>query len=245
MGGKGIFGALAGSGERSLGDYLAAHLWPEQHCLLCDAPTGTDALCPACLGDLPPLPLAHCPRCALPSPAGQICGRCLADPPAFDQTLACWSYAYPLDGLIHALKYGHQLPVARLLGEALTHLPRPDAPIDLLLPMPLSDGHLRDRGFNQALEIARPVARTWDLSLALDLCQRVRETAPQAGLNRRERQRNVRHAFTCQKALQGQHVLVVDDVMTTGATLNELARTLKQAGAGSVTALVCTRALPQ
>lgn len=225
--------------------YLTTHFWPGQHCLLCHAPAGTAYLCPPCQDDLPLLPRHHCPRCALPSPVGQICGHCLADPPAFDRALSRWIYAYPLDGLIHALKYGHQLPVARLLGESLVGMPHPVTPVDLLLPMPLSDGHLRDRGFNQAVEIARPLAQAWRLPLALDLCQRVRETAPQAGLNRRERQKNVRHAFACQSQLQGQHILVVDDVMTTGATLNELALTLKRAGAATVTALVCARALPQ
>ncbi len=219
---------------------------PTQHCHLCRARAGSGLLCGPCAADLPPLPAEHCPLCALPVPGGEICGRCLAEPPAFDRTQALWSYDFPVDTLIQALKYGHQLALSRFLGEALAQLaPAGSDPhaIDLILPVPLSAGHLRQRGFNQAVEIARPLARQLGLSPAIDVCSRVRETAAQTSLPWKARQKNLRNAFECHRDLSGLHVLVVDDVMTTGATLNELARTLKKHGAATVSNRVCARAL--
>lgn len=216
---------------------------PAQHCLLCRAPSGDRLLCAPCREDLPVLPAALCPVCALPVAGGGLCGACLAHPPAFDRTLARWRYAFPLDALVQSLKYGHHLAAGRFLGEALADLPDTSPRPDLLLPMPLSPGHLRQRGFNQALEIARPLARQLGLTPALDVCLRVRETAPQASLPWKARQQNIRGAFECRQDLSGCHVLVVDDVMTSGATLGELARTLKKHGAASVTNRVCARAL--
>ncbi|HEX5394361.1 MAG TPA: ComF family protein [Rhodocyclaceae bacterium] len=220
--------------------YLAVVL-PSQDCLLCGAPSGHRLLCGACEDDLPLLSDA-CPVCAQTSPEGTICGRCLAHPPHFDQTFARWIYAFPVDRLVQALKYGHQLAVGRFLGDALLSLPPPQRP-DLLLPVPLSAGHLKARGFNQAVEIARSVSRALDIPLAVDVCVRSLETAPQAGLPWKARQKNIRGAFECRVDLTGKHVAVIDDVMTTGATLNELARTLKKHGAASVTNWVCARAL--
>lgn len=222
---------------------LRRFLLPDAHCLLCHAPSVGGLLCPDCCDDLPSLQGPVCPACALPLADGQFCGQCLAHPPHFDRTLALWIYDFPVDSLVQTFKYSHELAAGAFLGESLCAAsPRLPA-ADLLLPMPLSAGHLKQRGFNQAVEIARPLARQLGIPLSLDACLRVRETAPQASLPWKVRQKNIRGAFACQRDLSGLHILVVDDVMTTGATLNELARTLKKHGAASVTNLVCARAL--
>ncbi|GAB2182610.1 ComF family protein [Denitratisoma sp. agr-D3] len=253
--GAGIFHRLDRSFLRRAATWASA-LLPAQYCLLCRAPSGDGLLCEPCRAALPPLPAPACPVCALPVPGAQggtpsenlggPCGACLAHPPAYDRTVALWRYDFPVDALIQSLKYGHQLAVGHFLGEALADRARrapPQPRPDLVLPMPLSPGHLRQRGFNQALEIARPLARALDVALVPDACQRLRETQPQAGLAWKERQSNIRGAFACPQDLSGRHVLVVDDVMTSGATLGELARTLKKHGAASVANWVCARAL--
>jgi len=178
----------------------------------------------------------------MPTPGGELCGRCLSHRPRFDATSALWRYAYPVDQLIHALKFSHRLPVANFIGAAMLAAGTP-GPGDLLIPVPLSRQRLRQRGFNQALEVARPLARALGIPLSFDTCLRVVDTPPQSALPWKERQRNVRHAFECRADLTGKHVVVVDDVMTTGATLDEFARVLKNHGAATVTNWVCARAL--
>ncbi len=219
---------------------IGATLLP-QDCLLCGAAAGAEILCPDCAGTLPLLPAALCPVCALPSPAGETCGRCLAYAPHFDATLAGFRYGIPVDRLIQALKYQHRLALAPWFARALLAAPRPSG--DLMLALPLAGRRLGERGFNQALEIARPLARALGLGLPLGDCLRAHDTAPQASLPWQERHRNVRGVFECRRDLTGRSVIVVDDVMTTGATLNEFARTLKKHGATRVTNWVVARTL--
>jgi ComF family protein len=208
-------------------------------CLLCGEAGASGLLCAACAGDLPRLPESQCPRCADASPGG-ICGACQKQPPHFDATIAAFRYAFPADKLVQELKYRQRLAIADFLAQALLAGPRPAG--DLLLPVPLSRERLRERGFNQALEIARPLARALGLPLLVDACHRRRDTAPQATLPWRQRHGNVRHAFECAADLTGKSVIVVDDVMTTGATLNELAGSLKARGAARVSNWVVARA---
>ncbi|MDR0576236.1 MAG: ComF family protein [Candidatus Accumulibacter sp.] len=218
-----------------------------QDCLLCGQGSGGEILCAACAADLPRLPSPHCPRCALPTPAGETCGRCLAHPPHYDRTLAVFNYGFPLDKLIQSFKYGHRLALAALLGGELARLaaasklePAPD----LVVPLPLHPVRLRERGFNQALELARPVAAALGLPLDARVCERVRNTPAQAGLSWKKREKNIRGAFRCARDLPGRRILLVDDVMTTGASLEECARTLKRHGAAEVTLLVAARTPP-
>ncbi len=214
-------------------------------CLLCAGPSAGALLCTACGNDLPRLAPAHgtlCDTCALPITAGTRCGACLADPPAYDHVCAPFTYAFPADALVRGLKYRNQLAIAPLLGGAIADTL--DVRPDVLLPMPLADARLRERGFNQAQEIARHVAQRTGIRLVPRACRKVRDTAPQAALPWKERAKNVRKAFVCDEDFTGLHVAVVDDVMTTGATLNELARNIKRAGAASVTGLIATRTLP-
>ena len=214
--------------------------WFGQDCLLCGAGTGPDLLCADCTADLPALP-EHCPVCALPSPRGSVCGACLASPPHFDRTVASWLYEFPCDRLVQALKYRGRLALARYFARNLASRLPPQC--DLLIPMPLHPARLAQRGFNQAVEIARHLARHTGTAVRLRGARRVRHTTAQAELPYEERARNVRGAFACDLDLSGRSVAVVDDVMTTGATLNELARVLRRAGAVRVENWVIARSV--
>jgi ComF family protein len=152
---------------------------------------------------------------------------------------APFAYRFPVAGLIHALKYGGRLALARTLGDALAQVVRRDA--DAIVPMPLARGRLAERGFNQALEIARAVAARTGIPLLRDAARRMVETPPQAALPWKERARNVRRAFACHADVAGRRIAVVDDVLTTGATLDELAGQLLQTGAASVVGWVVAR----
>jgi ComF family protein len=210
-------------------------------CFLCRG-AAHGILCPACDADLPRLAGTLCPRCALPSPGSALCGRCLADAPRYDATVAALAYRFPADTLVHALKFRSQLALAPLMGDLLIEAIRER--IDLVVPVPLSRERLRERGYNQAAEIARHVARERRARLELTVAVRERNTLAQADLPWSDRARNVRGAFRCERSLDGAAIAVVDDVMTTGATLDELAATLKRAGAARVVNWVVARTFP-
>ena len=216
-----------------------------QDCLLCAAPDTEEILCAACVDHLPKLDPECCPICALPTPGGLICGRCVTHPPAFNATVALFDYRFPVDVLIQQLKYASQLAIAPWLAEQvsmrLAGMPLPDA----ALAMPLSRARLRERGFNQSAELAKPLCRKLAVPFLADGCERIRDTESQATLPWNARAKNVRGAFACRADLHGKHVAVIDDVMTTGATLNEVAKTLKKAGAARVSAWVIARTLPE
>jgi ComF family protein len=212
-----------------------------QDCILCAAPSGDAPFCAGCADDMPALGEA-CPRCAGPGPGGAVCGQCLAAPPSFDATVALWRYAFPVDRLILALKYGGRLSLARAFGAALAARVA-GRPVDAVVPMPLAPPRLRSRGFNQAMEIARALARESGATVLPDRVMRVRDTPPQADLPHDARAANVRGAFACSGLFTGQSLAVVDDVMTTGASLEALAATLKRAGAARVECWVVARAL--
>ena len=208
-------------------------------CYLCRG-AAAELLCAACDADLPRLAPPRCPRCALDSPRGEICGRCLSAPPHYDATVAALAYEFPADTLVHSLKFRGELALAAYLGGILGRCIA-DQTVDRLIAVPLSADRLRSRGYNQAVEIARALAPR---KIDLELCVRSRDTPAQMNLPYAERTRNVRGAFGCTRALPGASVAVVDDVMTTGATLNEIARVLKQAGAARVVNWVVARTFP-
>ncbi len=216
-------------------------LWPAG-CLVCGERAGNDDLCPACARELPWNRCA-CPRCALPLPApAPACGHCQRRPPPLAETRAVFRYAPPLDRLLPRLKFHRDLAAGRAcvlhMAEALADAPRPDA----LVPLPLHPARLRERGFDQALELARPLARALDLPLLDRALLRVRDTAPQSRLDAPARRRNLRRAFAIRPGVTlPAHVALVDDVMTTGATLHAAAETLLRAGVTRVDAWVCAR----
>ncbi|HWN30567.1 MAG TPA: ComF family protein [Burkholderiales bacterium] len=166
----------------------------------------------------------------------------MSEPPAFDSARAAFSYSFPVDALIQALKYQGNLALAPILAAAL--LSEADVPLDYLIPVPLSAVRLRERGFNQALEIAKIISRESGVSLLMDSCGRILDTPPQAGLPWKERAKNIRGAFICNTDLRGKKVALIDDVMTTGATLNELAKAVRKRGATEVNVWVVARTLP-
>ena len=213
-----------------------------QDCLLCGADSAAALLCPPCAADLKRLPAARCPQCALPTPLGEHCGRCLSQPPSYDATVAVFIYEFPTDQLIQSFKYAHRLALGAYFGQQLAAAVG-DCAADLLIPLPLHPQRLRARGFNQSLELARPISQACGWPIKTQLCSRTRDTPAQAGLPWRERSKNVRGAFDCNADLTGQRIALVDDVMTTGASLNECARILKLHGAAQVTLLVVARVL--
>ena len=230
-------------------------------------------VCPPCCAQFAPPRGACCARCANPLPVsppprrresvasvqGQdvehslatepVCGSCLADPSAFDATVAAVDYATPLDQLVLQLKFGARLPLAPWFAERLRDavLARPAMALpDVLCPVPLGRRRLVERGFNQALEIARPLAASLGVALHPKLAERTTETTAQSGVTPAERAGNVRGAFAVADPdrVAGRHVGLIDDVMTSGHTLAELAATFKRFGAARVTNFVFARTPP-
>ena len=208
-------------------------------CFLCRG-AARAPLCASCDADLPRLAGPLCPRCALASPSGELCGRCLAEAPHYDATVAALAYRFPADALVHALKFRGELALASFLGNLLVERVSSET-VDCVIPVPLSPERLRQRGYNQAVEIARQV-KPGKVDLAA--CVRQGDAPPQTGLPWEARRHNVRGAFRCTRSLDGARVAVLDDVMTTGATLDEIARTLKKAGAARVVNWVVARTFP-
>jgi ComF family protein len=215
-----------------------------QACVLCRAPSGNAMICAPCNAGMPSLGAA-CPRCALASPGSVICGSCIATTPPFDAALAAWRYAFPADQLLQAFKYGGRLALAEPLARAIAGavIARGAPPPERLLAMPLARHRQRERGFNHAHEIARRLSAYVHVPLVHDL-RRTRDAPPQAGLTLRERRRNVRGAFEANARIAGRAVAIVDDVMTTGATLSAAALALRKAGAIRVEAWVVARTPP-
>ncbi len=224
-------------------------LLPPQSCVLCGAVSNhTSAWCAACDAGMPHLYMPLCPICALPSPLGAMCGHCIKTPPHFNRTVAVFGYTFPLDKLIQALKYGERLELAHSFADQLAQhiIIRPDS----MIAMPLHPARLQERGFNQSLELARRLEKKLHIPVLTNVCERVRDTPPQSTLSRNARNKNMQQAFACTKNfstqdLSGQHIAIVDDVMTSGASLNEVARVLRAAGASEVSAWVIARTLPR
>jgi ComF family protein len=220
-------------------------------CALCGT-SGKAVICAECKRDYLNQPETRCRVCALPLlHADQRCGECLQHPRAFDRTIAACNYVAPLDQSVLSLKFGHQLALAPVFAEAMRDAilreSEPQLP-SMLTVVPLGKNRLRERGFNQAAEIAKPLAKQLGIQLELGLLMRTRDTAQQSSLHPDDRHKNMRKAFALSEdvfnSLEGQHVGVIDDVMTTGTTLNEIAKLLKLHGASSVTNYVFARTIP-
>ena len=205
-------------------------------------------LCLPCRGRLKVLPGRLCAGCgrpllAAPLPAGYLCGQCRRRPPAFDRLRAVWSYEPPAEQVIHALKFGRLDFLGAHLAREIWH--RMGAELreaEAVVPVPLHWRRRMRRGYNQAERIARPLARRLGRPL-VEALRRPRPTAPQARLERSRRRANLRRAFRARRrsAIRGRAVLLVDDVATTGATLDQAAAALRRAGAASVLALAAAR----
>ena len=237
--------------RRRLGRWLD-HLAPRgcATCGLALSPGAFPGVCAGCLADLPGASRPRCARCGHPTdrPAA-ACTACAGVEPgcrALDATLAAADYAPPLDRMVTALKFGGQLALARPLGELLAARwlgALPAVPLDCLVPVPLGERRLAQRGFNQSLEMARAMSASLarPLPVLRGRLLRVRDTAPQSELGLAERRTNLHGCFACAGSLEGLRVGLVDDVMTTGSTLAEAAGALRAAGVGSVVAIVVAR----
>lgn len=217
---------------------IQEYLFPGQ-CILClDTTPHDQLLCNPCSHELPKNDYG-CRRCGKPLPvAVDACGECQKTPPAFDYVHTLYRYQPPVDQLVQHLKYNGKLHLARMFGEHLREAAgswiRESGKPDLIVPVPLHRSRIRKRGFNQSIEIARASARFIGVRLEVDAIARTRKTSSQSELSLQQRKQNVRGAFTTSASLEGLSVVVVDDVITSGHTVNELAHTLKRAGAARV-----------
>ncbi|HET6805156.1 MAG TPA: ComF family protein [Frateuria sp.] len=221
------------------------HAWVlPWRCLLCGAAgSGGLDLCGACAAELP-RNTSCCARCALPLPgATALCGGCQRKPPPWHTAWAPFRYGWPLDRLEARYKFGRDLAAGRTLARLWQRVPPPLARPALILPVPLHRARLRRRGYNQALELARPLGRALDVPVRHDALLRSRATAAQTELDAAARRRNVRGAFALREGIAlPAHVALLDDVMTTGATLAECTRVLRRAGVARVDVWALARA---
>lgn len=205
------------------------------------------SICEACLAELHYLD-NNCSQCAQPITGpteNRICGQCIKQAPCFDRAISLFAYNSPVQQLIARLKFQKKLSLAHLFGTLMTQAIQQhhadDLP-DCIAPVPLSKTRLRERGYNQAMEIARPISKALNIPLDCSLFKRIRHSPPQSSLNLKARQKNVCDAFAVTRHKLPDHVAIVDDVITTGATCNELARLLKKAGVKKVTVWSIARA---
>ncbi len=205
--------------------------------------------CGPCSAEIATVPAANCPRCAQPFRSGpdHLCARCNRNPPNFGTLRPCSIYSRhnhdtPLARTIHGLKYNRDVSLAWPLARLIERSFPTGQTFDSVVPVPLHIDRLRWRGFNQALLLARPLAKRRSWTMDPSLLKRLRPTAPQVGLGEQQRKRNIQGAFEVTNACRGRRILLVDDVYTTGATINECARILLDAGAKCVDAAVLARA---
>ncbi|WP_293374754.1 ComF family protein [Nevskia sp.] len=213
-------------------------------CLICVGAAAPGTVCDGCRASLPWNRIA-CPVCALPqrSAIAHVCANCAAEPPHFDATLAAFRYEAPIAQAIAGLKYHAQFRQSRWLGAEIARLAaeRTSALPDLLIPVPLHPSRLRERGYNQALELARGITRQLAIDIDWQSAVRLRATADQIGKRARERRKEVRKAFAVGAAVAGRHIALIDDVMTTGSTVDDLARAARAAGAARIEVWVAAR----
>lgn len=216
-------------------------------CLMCGN-QGFDSrdLCHSCYKHLP-RNTQCCFQCAdlleFPTTNPVLCGRCLGKKPAFDRTYAPFIHQGAIRHLITTLKFNAQYQNARLLGLMLAEHLRQVAEIpDCIVAVPLHKSRYRQRGFNQAIEIAAILSKQLLVPLDLTSCERYRDTPHQTRLSAKKRRKNIKNAFKLNHPLAAKHIAIVDDVMTTGSTVHELAALLKKSGVRKVDVWVCARA---
>mgnify|MGYP002554972021 CR=1 FL=1 len=226
-------------------------------CALCHS-NSENGICDDCHHRYFSRQLPRCSTCANalpfhdPENENLLCGDCIKKLPSFDQTIVATDYEPPLDQLVHLLKFRTNLAMAPIMGKliykAIENNGHPVRP-DYLIAVPLGKQRLIERGFNQSLEIAKTLSRSLKVDLVFNLVERSRETEKQSTISFKERKKNVRNAFRIVEAnrhlIDNSHIGIIDDVMTTGDTLEEIAVLLKKAGAGRITNFVFARTLPK
>lgn len=215
----------------------------QQHCFLCHA-YSDKVICPKCQQDLPHRhSVKHCGQCGIPLLKEGYCIRCIKMQPAFHHTYYCLYYHYPLKPIIHATKYYNDLVMLSYLGKFMCESIHADLP-DVFVPVPLHPRRLKERGYNQSLILANILGRYHQVPVDIHISQRIKYTESQARLSPDNRYKNVQNAFKVKTPLPKawQHIVLVDDVMTTGNTANALAKEFKKAGARQVDVWVLARA---
>ncbi|WP_092349296.1 ComF family protein [Desulfuromusa kysingii] len=218
-------------------------------CPLCGRPlsaTDTDVLCDDCLAGFTPIPSSHCPLCALPftgkSNRPHLCGRCIRNRPAYEKVYSVGLYDQSLRRAIHHFKFNRKVGLDRSLGVLLEREVEADLPLDVVIPVPLHHKRLQQRSYNQALLLAREFAKIRNLPVLTDLLLKVKETQSQQGLSAKQRATNLQGAFAIQRSIENATVLLIDDVLTTGATADACCQVLLTGGAKAVYVAVIGRA---
>lgn len=219
---------------------IAQWLWPN-YCLVCrDQTKRTLPLCDQCEKDLP-WNHEYCFQCGIPLSEKSIvnlCGKCLTQEVPYDQTITLFHYQHPVDKWINLLKFHHQLIFAQLLGKILAHRIRRERDQNefpkLIIPIPLHNKRLSERGFNQALEIARPISKILQIPIDFQNFNRIKNTKAQSSLSANERGQNIKKAFAIKKLIHVEHVAIIDDVITTTSTITEFSQLLKNAGVSKI-----------
>lgn len=222
----------------TIGRLLSPH-----RCALCSIQQPGN-LCHACKSSLPELDPNGCTLCLTPLSTFTYCGACLNTPPLWNHITAGYRYAFPIDVMIQKLKYGLDLTLTPILADfivsKINNNPLPDA----IIPVPLHPEKMKVRGFNQAIEISRHVSKQTGIPVLPNSCLRVRDTPSQIELPWKKRQQNVRNAFVCKSDLTNKHIAILDDVMTSGATANALAKEIIKQGATKISVWIVARSLP-
>ena len=225
---------------------LAVRLWDQALqpiCLNCRTdPESNHGLCEKCL-QLISLNATCCEICARPLTQNLVCGQCQKIPPFFDRALTPLLYVDPVDRFLCGLKYREQFSFARFAAGVMTNhaLKTGQKAPDMICPVPMTSKTLRKRGFNQSAFIGQLIAWQLGIPMSSNLILKTRDTAHQSDLKAKERQNNLKGAFECKRQVRGRHIVIVDDVLTTGATANEISKTLKKNGASRVDIWACAR----
>ncbi|SFJ74319.1 ComF family protein [Methylophaga sulfidovorans] len=211
-------------------------------CLLCGLATDDQALCESCIAELPVIQQC-CIRCAIPLANAQICGQCLKKPPIQDISLSLYRYEQAIPRMMSALKYHRQIQLAEMCAQEFISYHTLATLPDVLLPIPLHPSRLRQRGYNQSLLFADSLAKLLKIPCRPELLKRIKKTATQTQLNAKQRHKNMRQAFEYSSSFVPQHVAIIDDVMTSGATTHEAARVLKRVGVETIEVWTIARAI--
>ena len=215
-------------------------------CLICDTQNSSSALpiCNKCLHELP-RNIKVCQQCGLPieNSAATICGKCQSKPPVYDKTITPFIYDNAIKHLIIELKFKKKLINAHLLGKLLVKAVSNETLPDFLLPVPLHKKRLRQRGFNQTMELCRVLSKELSIPILTGIVEKTKETIPQSELSAKQRKQNLRNSFKVIGSIPAAHIAIIDDVITTGTTITEIAKLLKKSNSTNIQAWACARAL--
>ncbi|NQY26793.1 MAG: ComF family protein [Piscirickettsiaceae bacterium] len=214
------------------------------HCLLCGAIDKGSCLCVACINQLPKLENS-CPRCASPVSHNLLCGSCLQHPPEQNSSVSLFVYASPIDRLIADFKYHDMLFLSHFFAEQMVEQLKYRPLPQLLIPIPLHPRRLRERGYNQSLELAKQLSKQLSIAVCSKSLIRIKDSQPQTSLPYKEREKNIQRAFKVVNTMLPTHIALIDDVLTTGHTANSAAKTLRQAGVINIEVWTIARTIRQ